>query len=188
MERKGKLFVISGPSGAGKSTITKLIVKREKTLFLSVSSTTRTPRSGEVNGVDYYFMSKDEFQKRIEKDEFVEYALVHGNYYGTLKSEIENKLNEGKNIILEIDVQGGEQVKKKFSDAVLVFCKAPSNEELEKRLRGRNTDSEDVIMLRLKNSLEEMKYESKYEKVIINREIEDSIIQLKKIIEEEVAK
>ena len=80
---KGKLFVVSGPSGAGKSTITKLIVKREKTLFLSVSSTTRTPRSGEVNGVDYYFMSKDEFQKRIEKDEFVEYALVHGNNYGT---------------------------------------------------------------------------------------------------------
>ncbi len=185
---KGKLFVISGPSGAGKSTITKMIVKQEEGLFLSTSCTTRAPRTGEIHGKDYYFLTKEEFEANIEKDNFVEYAIVHGNYYGTLKSEIEDKLNQGKNIILEIDVQGGEQVKKKFPDAVLIFCKAPSEEELERRLRGRGTDSEEVIKLRLKNSLEEMKYEKMYEKTVVNSDINDSIEQLKKIIKEEVEK
>jgi guanylate kinase len=185
---KGKLFVVSGPSGAGKSTITKLILKEADNLFLSTSATTRAPRAGEVDGKDYYFMTKEQFEKEIAEDNFVEHADVHGNYYGTLKREIDRQLNEGKNVLLEIDVQGGEQVKKKFPDVVLIFFKAPSEEELERRLRGRGTDSEEVIAVRLKNSLKEMEYESKYDKVIINETIEGSIEQLKKIIEEEVTK
>lgn len=183
---KGKLFVVSGPSGAGKSTITKMILKEADNLFLSTSATTRAPRAGEVDGKDYYFMTKEQFEKEIAEDSFVEYANVHGNYYGTLKREIDRNLESGKNVLLEIDVQGGEQVKNKFPDVVLIFFKAPSDEELERRLRGRGTDSEEVISVRLANSLKEMKYESKYDRVIINETIEGSIEQLKKIIEEEV--
>lgn len=185
---KGRLFVVSGPSGAGKSTITKLILKEAENLFLSTSATTRAPRTGEVDGKDYYFMTKEQFEQEIAEDSFVEHANVHGNYYGTLKREIDRQLNEGKNVLLEIDVQGGEQVKKKFPEVVLIFFKAPSNEELERRLRGRGTDSEEVIAVRLANSLKEMEYESKYDRVIINETIEGSIEQLKKIIEEEVTK
>ena len=184
---KGILFVVSGPSGAGKSTVTKL-VREEMKIPLAISATTRKPRVGEVNGVDYYFFTIAEFEEKIANDGFLEHANVHGNYYGTLKREIDRQLNEGKNVLLEIDVQGGEQVKKKFPEVVLIFFKAPSNEELERRLRGRGTDSEEVIAVRLKNSLKEMEYESKYDKVIINETIEGSIEQLKKIIEEEVTK
>jgi guanylate kinase len=185
---KGKLFVVSGPSGAGKSTITKLILKEADNLFLSTSVTTRAPRTGEVDGKDYYFFTKEQFEKEIEEDGFVEHACVHGNYYGTLKREIEKNLELGKNILLEIDVQGGEQVKKKFPDVVLVFFKAPSDEELERRLRGRGTDSEEVIAVRLANSLKELEYESKYDRVIINETIDSSLKQLKKIIEDEPTK
>ena len=113
---KGKLFVVSGPSGAGKSTITKMILKEADNLFLSTSATTRAPRAGEVDGKDYYFMTKVQFEKEIAEGSFVEYANVHGNYYGTLKREIDRNLESGKNVLLEIDVQGGEQVKNKFPD------------------------------------------------------------------------
>lgn len=178
---KGRLFVISGPSGAGKSTVTKL-VREELNIPLAVSATTRKPRVGEIDKVDYYFLSQKDFEDKIEEDGFLEYANVHGNYYGTLKSEVEKKLDEGLNVILEIDVQGGEQIKTKFSEACLVFFKAPSKEELEKRLRGRNTDSEEIIQVRLRNALKEMEYEEKYDEVIVNNEIEQAVADLKSII------
>jgi guanylate kinase len=179
---KGRLFVISGPSGAGKSTVTKM-VREELNIPLAVSATTRKPRIGEIDKVDYYFLTQEEFENKIEENGFLEYANVHGNYYGTLKSEVEKKLDEGLNVILEIDVQGGEQIKNKFEEACLVFFKAPSEEELEKRLRGRETDSEEVIQVRLRNALKEMEYEDKYDEVIINNTIEQAVFDLKEIIQ-----
>ena len=155
---KGKLIVVSGPSGAGKSTVTKMI-RKSLNIPLAISATTRSPRIGEKDKVDYYFMKKEDFENGIKNNDFLEYACVHENYYGTLKSEVENKLMSGENVILEIDVQGGMQIKEKFNEAVLVFFKAPSVEELEKRLRFRNTDSDEVINLRLKNAIKELEYE-----------------------------
>lgn len=178
---KGILFVVSGPSGAGKSTVTK-IVREELNIPLAISATTRKPRVGELDAVDYYFLSIEEFEKKIAQEGFLEYANVHGNYYGTLKSEVEAKLSQGIDVILEIDVQGGEQIKKKFSEAVLVFFKAPDEEELEKRLRGRNTDSEDVIKVRLENSLKELQYEKFYDLTVINHTVPQAVDELKNII------
>jgi len=182
--KKGRLFVVSGPSGAGKSTVTKL-VRKELDIPLAISATTRKPRVGEINKVDYYFFNQEEFEKKIEENGFLEYANVHGNYYGTLKSEVEEKLEFGENVILEIDVQGGEQIKERFPEACLVFFKAPNEIELESRLRGRNTDSEDVIQIRLKNALKELEYEKKYDIVIINNTVEQAILDLKKVILED---
>lgn len=178
---KGILFVVSGPSGAGKSTVTKL-VREELNIPLAISATTRKPRVGESNGVDYYFLSLEEFEEKIANGGFLEYANVHGNYYGTLKSEVEAKLTQGIDVILEIDVQGGEQIKEKFPEAVLVFFKAPDETELEKRLRGRNTDSEEVIRVRLENSLKELQYEKFYDLTVINHTVEQAVEDLKNII------
>ncbi len=178
---RGKLIVVSGPSGSGKSTATKR-VRDELKIPLSVSATTRLPREGEVDGKDYYFITKEEFETNIENDGFYEFANVHGNYYGTLKSEIESKLNEGQTVILEIDVQGGLIVKQKNKEAILVYFKAPSLEELEKRLRYRNTDSNEVIETRLKNAKKELEYEHEYDYSIINKNIDDACGELVKII------
>ena len=182
--KKGKLFVVSGPSGAGKSTICK-IVRERLGIKLSVSATTRTPRIGEREGLDYYFMQKNEFLQRMHRGEFLETAIVHENFYGTLYSEVEKHLESGEDIILEIDVQGGLQVKKKYPDAKMIFFKAPSEWDLEMRLRGRRTDNEVTIRLRLENSLKEAKYEEKYEVVIINHSIEQACTALIQIIQEE---
>lgn len=178
----GKLYVVSGPSGAGKSTVCKE-VRKILGINLSVSATSRSPREGEKNGIDYYFLTVQEFEEKIKNGEFLEYAKVHNNYYGTLKSEVEKKLENGEKVILEIDVQGGIQVKEKFPDAQLIFFKTPTKEDLEKRLRGRQTDSEEIITLRLKNSLKELEYEGKYEFTIINREVEQACRDLIDIIE-----
>lgn len=177
----GKLYVVSGPSGAGKSTVCKE-VRKILGINLSISATSRNPRKGEENGVDYYFLTVKEFEEKIKNNEFLEYAKVHGNYYGTLKSEVEKRLQNGEKIILEIDIQGGIQVKEKFPDAQLIFFKTPTKEDLEKRLRSRQTESEETIALRLKNSLEELKYEEKYEFIVINREIEQACRDLIDII------
>lgn len=178
----GKLFVVSGPSGAGKSTLTKKLVNEVATLELTTSATTREARSGEVDKVDYYFLKKDEFLKGIEDEKFLEYANVHENYYGTLKSEVERRLSSGANVLLEIDVQGGEQIKEKFRDAVLIFIVAPDEKELERRLRGRGTDSDEVIELRLKNSLRELKYKEKYDIVVVNDDFDRALSELGLII------
>ncbi len=178
----GALYVVSGPSGAGKSTVCKLVRERLG-INLSISATSRKPRNGEQEGVDYFFITAEEFERKIKNGDFLEYANVHGNYYGTLKSEVEERLQRGEKVLLEIDVQGGVQVKEKFPEANLVFFKTPTKEELEKRLRGRNTDSEEVIQARLKNSLKELEYENKYDTVIINNEIEQACNDLISIIE-----
>ncbi len=180
--KKGELFIVSGPSGAGKSTICR-IVRKQLGINLATSATTRTPREGEVNGRDYYFLTVEEFKKKIENNEFLEYATVHTNYYGTLKSEVEERLNRGENVILEIDVQGGLQVKEVYRNAHLIFFKTPTMEDLERRLRGRKTDNEETIQLRLRNSIKELEYEKKYDITIINYTVENSCEELRKIIE-----
>lgn len=178
---KGKLFIVSGPSGSGKSTITKK-VRDILNIPLSISATTRKPRVGEVDGVDYYFLTTNEFEKKIENDEFFEYANVHGNYYGTLISQIDKKLELGQNVILEIDVQGGIIAKSKRPDAILIFCRTEDENILENRLRERNTDSEEIILKRLENAKKELEYEKKYDYVIVNKELEISIQELINII------
>ena len=179
---RGKLIIISGPSGSGKSTVTK-IVKDKLNIPLSISATTRNPRDGEIDGKDYFFLSKEEFKNKIANDEFYEYAEVHGNYYGTLKKTVEENLDKGLNVILEIDVQGALIAKEKKKDAVLVFFRTKDMDILEKRLRDRKTDSEEVIQTRLKNAETELKYEDKYNYTIINENLDDSIQELIDIIE-----
>lgn len=178
---KGKLIIVSGPSGSGKSTVTK-IVKERLNIPLSISATTRKPRDGEIEGKDYYFLTEEEFKKRIEKDEFYEYANVHGSYYGTLKETVEKNIEKGLNVILEIDVQGALIVKEKKKDAVLVFIRTENMEILEERLRNRKTDSEEVIRKRLENALLELEYENRYNYTIVNRNVEDSVEELIDII------
>ena len=178
---KGKLIIVSGPSGSGKSTVTKL-VKDRLNIPLSISATTRQPRVGEIDGKDYFFLTKEIFEQKINNDEFYEYANVHGNYYGTLKEVVESNLNKGLNVILEIDVQGALIAKEKKKDAVLVFFRTKDMETLEKRLRNRNTDTEEVIQTRLKNALKELEYEKKYDYTIINNDIEESCTALINII------
>ena len=178
---KGKLIIVSGPSGSGKSTVTK-IVKERLNIPLSISATTRKPRDGEIEGKDYYFLTEEEFKKRIEKDEFYEYANVHGNYYGTLKETVEKNIEKGLNVILEIDVQGALIAKEKKKDAVLVFIRTEDMEILEERLRNRKTDSEEVIRKRLENALLELEYENRYNYTIVNRNVEDSVEELIDII------
>lgn len=180
--KKGELFIVSGPSGAGKSTICR-IVRKQLGINLATSATTRTPRDGEVNGRDYYFLTVDEFKEKIKNEEFLEYATVHKNYYGTLKSEVENRLLAGENVILEIDVQGGLQVKEVYPEAHLIFFKTPNMEDLERRLRGRKTDSEETIQLRLENSKKELESEKYYDITIVNHTIEKSCEDLIKIID-----
>lgn len=179
---RGKLIIVSGPSGSGKSTVTK-IVKDKLNIPLSISATTRNPRDGEIDGKDYFFLSKEEFKNKIANDEFYEYAEVHGNYYGTLKKTVEENLDKGLNVILEIDVQGALIAKEKKKDAILVFFRTKDMNILEKRLRDRKTDSEEVIQTRLKNAETELKYEDKYNYTIINENLDDSIQELIDIIE-----
>ena len=163
-------------------TVTK-IVKDKLNIPLSISATTRNPRDGEIDGKDYFFLSEEEFKNKIANDEFYEYAEVHGNYYGTLKKTVEENLDKGLNVILEIDVQGALIAKEKKKDAILVFFRTKDMEVLEKRLRDRKTDSEEVIQTRLKNAETELKYEDKYNYTIINENLDDSIQELINIIE-----
>ena len=178
---KGKLIVVSGPSGSGKSTATKL-VRDMLQIPLSISATTRSPRAGEIDGKDYFFLEKEDFEKRIANEEFYEHALVHGNYYGTLREEVESRINSGQNVILEIDVQGGIIVKEKNSEAILVFFKAPNMEVLAKRLEDRKTDTKDVIELRLANAKKELEYEKEYDYTVVNDNLEKACQELINII------
>lgn len=177
----GKLFVISGPSGAGKGTICKAIVGRDN-IDLSISMTTRNPRPGEVNGKDYFFVSKEEFLENIEKNNLLEYATVYENMYGTPKDAVIKKLERGRNVILEIDIQGGLQIKKDMPEAVLIFILPPSLAVLRERLEGRQTDSPEAIEKRLSETLNEIKLLGEYDYYVINEEIEDAINDVKGII------
>ncbi|HPG31318.1 MAG TPA: guanylate kinase [bacterium] len=182
MGLKGNLLVISAPSGAGKSTICKRVLAELENISFSVSMTTRKPRTGEIDGADYKFTDVDTFKKTIEENGFLEWAQVHNNYYGTPISLVKEKTDSGTDIILDIDVQGGMQVKKRAPESILIFIAPPSMEELERRLKGRQTDTEEVINLRLKNARSEMEYKDKYDYLIVNDNLEKAVEDLKKII------
>jgi len=183
----GRIFVISAPSGAGKSTLCNYLLNEMKDLSFSVSYTTREPRKGEVEGKDYFFTDKKLFETWIQEDRFVEYAFVHGNYYGTSKDYLEQSIKEGKNIILEIDVQGARQIRKKFDDAVLIFIDPPSFEELKKRLVNRGTDSEEIIRQRLEAAENEMSASNFFDYIIVNDDFEKASKELKKLIEDKIS-
>lgn len=172
-EKKGAILILSGPSGCGKSTLLKEVYKEINDFYFSISTTTRAPRSGEKHGVDYFFVSREEFEKDIEDGYFLEYAEVHGNYYGTSLKLIEKALNEKKLVIFDIDVQGHEIARKKL-DALItsVFITTPSLEELENRLVQRATDEKDVIEKRIKNAKHEINYFKEYDYLIINNNLE----------------
>lgn len=168
MNEKGKLFVISGPSGAGKSTVVLKATDGRKDTCFSVSVTTRKPREGEVNGKEYFFVQPDEFKKMVAGGELLEHAEYVANSYGTPKKYVEEKLAQGLNVVLDIEVQGAGQVKEKMPDAVMIFITPPSLEELENRLRGRHTDSERKIEARLFRAREEYREAVNYDYIIIN--------------------
>lgn len=173
-----RLFVISGPSGAGKGTLLAELRKQRPDLGLTVSATTRSPRPGEVDGTSYYFLSDEEFRRRIAAGEFVEWAEVHGHLYGTLVSEVKRLLAKGHSLVLEIDVQGALNVRKVYPDAVLIFIEPPSLQALEERLRGRGTEDEASIELRLKNARHEMELADQYDVRIVNDTVDRAAQEL----------
>lgn len=180
----GKLFVISGASGVGKSTVLSKVMAARSDLSFSVSATTRPPREGETEAVSYYFVSKDRFEEMIQNNEFLEYDDHMGNFYGTPKKQLEEKLTQG-NVILDIEPNGAFNVRKERADAVLIFIAPPSAEELEKRLRGRGDTSEEQIRLRLDRVQWEMKQSEQYNYVVVNNEIDHCAQEILNIIEKE---
>ena len=167
-QNKGIVFVVSGPSGCGKSTVLHEVFKKRDKLYFSVSATTRLPRPGEHDGKVYFFLSKEQFQSMYEDGQLLEHAEYAGNFYGTPRGPVEEKLLSGFDVIMDIDVQGARQVKEKMPEAVLIFVAPPSMEELEVRLRGRSTESEEKILCRLETARVELNMANMYDKVIIN--------------------
>ena len=182
VKKKGRLVILSSPSGGGKSTVCRLIKEKFPELEYSISTTTRPLRPGDEEGRDYIFIEENKFKEMIENNDFVEWAVVHGNYYGTSRNVIEDYLKQGKDCILDIDVQGGMHIKEKYPDSVSIFIMPPSIEELEKRLKGRSTDSEESIQTRLKNAKEEIEYRDQYDHIIVNDKIEETINKIVEII------
>jgi len=177
-DRTPRLFVVSGPSGAGKGTLVARVRELRSSIGLTVSATTRPPRPGERDGVSYHFLTDEEFERRVAAGEFLEWAWVHGHRYGTLRSEVDAALARGESVILEIDVQGGLNVRGTYPAAVLLFVDAPSPEELERRLRGRGTETEEDLRVRLANAAGERELAREYDAVIINDELDRAAQEL----------
>ncbi|MCI5699243.1 MAG: guanylate kinase [Lachnospiraceae bacterium] len=182
MEHQGILVVVSGFSGAGKGTLMKALLKKYDNYALSISATTRKPRDGEMDGREYFFKTVEEFEKLIDDDALIEYAKYVDNYYGTPKEYVENQLAAGKDVILEIEIQGALKVKAKRPDTVLIFVTPPSAEELKKRLIGRGTETMDVIKSRLRRANEEAKGMNGYDYVLINDDLDKCVDELHSII------
>lgn len=176
--RKGNLFVLSGPSGAGKGTLVKRVLQRVPDAWVSVSATTRQPRPGEVDGRDYFFLDQPRFDELVSQGGFLEWAHVHGNSYGTLRSRVQDRIDHGSQVILEIDVQGAFQVKEAMPEAHLIFIEPPSLEELERRLRGRGTETEEVICNRMKTAEVELARKMEYDVQVVNDELERATEEL----------
>lgn len=185
MESKGILIVVSGFSGAGKGTIMKRLLEKYDNYALSVSATTRNPRPGEEDGREYFFKTVDEFEKMIAKDELIEYARYVDNYYGTPRDYVERQLEAGKDVILEIEIQGALKVKEKFPDTLLLFVTPPSACELKNRLVGRGTETMDVIEFRLRRAVEESEFMEKYDYLMVNDDLEECVDEVHRVIQEE---
>jgi len=181
--RTGSLFIISGPSGAGKGTLVDRLVTRVSGLWVSVSATTRAPRPGEIDGEDYIFLSSEEFQRRIDTEDFLEWAEVHGNRYGTLRSTVEAHLAEGRDVILEIDPQGAFQVKDSMPSSVLIFITAPSMSELERRIRKRGAETDEQVRTRLETAERELLLVGTYNHVVENDDVVRATERLADIVE-----
>ncbi len=183
MKRKGIIIVVSGFSGAGKGTLMKKLTEMYDTYALSVSMTTRAPRPGEQEGKDYFYVSREEFERRIEQEGFVEHAEYCGNYYGTPRDYVESQLEAGRDVILEIEIQGALEIKKKFPTSLLLFVMPPSVAELKRRLIGRGTETEDVIDRRLCRAAEEAQGIDQYEYIIINDDLDTCVKEMHSLIQ-----
>ena len=181
-------FILSSPSGGGKTTIARLLLERRKDVGYSVSCTTRTPRPGEVNGKDYFFLSKEDFEARKAREEFAESAVVHGNLYGTLRSEVQRVLSGGKHVVMDIDVQGARQFAQVFPESVLVFLLPPSADVLIARLRGRQTEDDGKLLVRLRSAREELREVGAYQYVVVNDNLEHAYEQVTSILDAETVK
>ena len=185
--QSGQVFVITGPSGVGKGTLIRALLDRIPRLELSVSATTRAPRPGERNGVEYHFLRPEEFEQRVRAGDFVEHATYSGNHYGTLRSELERRLNDGVPIVLEIEVQGARQVRQTVPDAVAVFIAPPSREALKARLVGRGTDTAEQVEARLRTADEEMEARPEFGHVVVNDRLEQAADELVSIVQRSLA-
>lgn len=179
---KGKLLVLSGPSGVGKGTMVAELIKQRDDMCFSVSATTRAPRPGDQDGVNYFFVSKAKFEEMIAQNQMLEYARYVDNYYGTPRAYVEEQLESGKNVILEIEVQGARQVVEAYPDAISVYIIPPTYEELEQRLRGRGTETEVVILERLNRAIEEARAADFYKYIIVNNDLTEAVKELNAII------
>jgi guanylate kinase len=180
--KRGRLFVVTAPSGAGKTTLTKALLGGDPELRFSVSYTTRAPRAGEQDGRDYYFVSRQQFQRMIDRDELLEHARVFDNFYGTGRAPIEQHLAAGRSVLLDIDWQGARQVRQRMADSVLVFIMPPSLAELERRLRGRGTDGEEVIRRRLSEARDDMAKWQDFDYVVVNDALDEALTALRSIL------
>lgn len=181
MKNKGLLLVLSGPSGAGKGTICKELIKNNN-FYLSVSATTRQPRKGEIPGISYYYLTEAEFKEKIDKNDFLEYAEVHGNFYGTPKSSVIEKVENGEDVILEIDIQGALKVKEIYPEGVFIFILPPSMTELKKRIIGRGSETPESLMTRFKTAYKEINYVSKYNYAVVNDKVADAAKKIECIL------
>ena len=178
----GFLLVLSGPSGSGKGTVSESLMKNNDDIIFSTSVTTRTPRPGEVNGENYFFASREEFEKMVENDELLEHAFVHTNYYGTPKKFVFDEIDKGEIVLLEIDVQGALQIKKKYKEAVFIFLIPPTMDELRSRLVKRDTETEDEIETRYRNAFKELDFVGEYDYFVINDVIDNAVKDIETII------
>jgi guanylate kinase len=178
----GNIIIISAPSGTGKTAICNVVVRSSRNVVYSVSYTTRRPRKDEKNGREYFFVNKTEFKKMVEEGEFVEWAKVHGNYYGTSKIFLDKMLKTGKNVLMDIDVQGGMIIKKQYPSACMIFVMPPDLKTLKERLISRNKDHKEIIKMRLGNAMEEVESVQKYEYLIINEKLDKAVVAVKTII------
>lgn len=183
--KRGRLFVYAGASGVGKGTIMKELIKRNESIRLSVSATTRNPREGEVHGREYFFVSKDEFEQMIKEDGFLEYAQYCDNYYGTPKSYVDEQLSKGFNVFLEIELQGAQNVLRLRPDAVSIFVVPPSVDELERRLRDRGTETEDAIEKRLAQAKVELDNAKLYQYIVVNDDLDKAVEDILQIVDKE---
>ena len=182
-QERGKLFVISAPSGAGKTSLVKALLERAPHLRFSISYTTRRPRPAEQHGRDYFFVDHGAFEKMVTAGEFLEYAKVFDNYYGTSKAQVENILESGEHVILEIDWQGAQQIRAALPECQSIFILPPSREELERRLRGRGTDNDEVIARRLRDSVSDMTHWNEFDFAVVNDDFERALIDLTSVVD-----